>query len=247
MQLLTIFFCLLVLKCSVVAQGTITVSNKDSIGVPPYPNDKPSYFIHPKMDTSLLQFVAAFKATGNDSLTLPGELFLQLKKAARHHGCNLFQFTGLFRDSIKRPQITIHGYFGSASAFDMNRLNYEENEIFIFCPEKARIDTFSLKVNDTIQMFSNNTYLKYTLKEGEELRLSKGGFSGFRLKLKYKKGKPPVYLMVTGFGLGSLSPPTAGVVGVSMRTGQITEMTEDFGQFFVYTLLQKNQAAPIEQ
>jgi hypothetical protein len=221
-----------------IAQNVEVVS-KSNVKLKSYAKDKASVFIHPKMDTSQLQFVATYKVSGNDSFAIPGDLFLLIKKQARKDGANFFNLKSFNYDSLKRPFISIDTYYGSEASIETNSSSYEINVIYIFSPEKIGTDTFSLKINNMTKIFNTTTYLKFVLKEGEELKLSKGGFTGARAKLKYQKDKPPIYLMVFGgTHLGGGQLPPLGTIGVTFNTGQIRDMTDDYGQFLVQILKQ---------
>lgn len=234
-----ILFLFFILTAKLSIAQSVEIVSRSNIKLKPYAKDKPSVFIHPKTDTSQLQFLATYKATGNDSLTIPGDLFLQIKTQARKESANCFKLRSFTYDSIKRPCISIDAYYGSDAVIKINSSNYETNVIYIFSPQKTGSDTFALKINNETKTFNTATYLKFVLKDGEELKMSKGGFTGAKARLKYQKDKPPLYLMVfggTSLGGGPLPPP--GTIGISFNTGQIREMTDDYGQFLVQILKQ---------
>lgn len=238
MQKILLFLYLILASILTFAQGVEVVS-KGNVKLKSYAKFRASAFIHPKTDPSQLQFVARYKGTGVDSFKTPGDLFLLIKKQAREDGANCFTLGSFFYDSIKRPNIVIDAYYGSEAVVTANTSNYETNVVYIFSPEKTGHDSFSLKINDATRTFSTGTYLKFVLKEGEALKMSKGGFTGTRAQITYQKNKPPIYLMVFGgtrLGGGPLPPP--GTIGVTFSTGQINEMTDDYGQFLVQVLKQ---------
>lgn len=238
MQKILIAICSILIAKFNFAQ-TVEIVSKTNLKLKPIEAASPSVFIHPKTDTTSLQFVAAYKATGKDSITTPGDLFLLIKKEARMLGANFFKLKSFIYDSVNRPCIYIDAYFGSKAMITTDNSNYETNTVFIFCPEKISNDTFSLKINNKTKAFNVETYLKFTLKEGEELQISKGGFTGAKVRLKYKKDKPPIYLMVMGFGLGrGPLPPPGTIIGAAFNTGEIRELNDDYGQFLVQILQQ---------
>ena len=155
-------------------------------------------------------------------------------------GSNCFILRNFTYDSLKRPFIHIDAYYGTESIMSANNSNYETNEVFVFGSEKISSDSFSLKVNNTTKTFKSGTYLKFNLKESEELTLNKGGFTGGTWKLKYEKEKAPLYLMITGFGTGGGPLPPPGTIGVSFNTGRINELTDDYGQFLIQILKQSD-------
>jgi len=199
--------------------------------------DKATEFIHPKTDTSALQIVASFKATGKDSTALPGDLYQLIKAMARVRGSNCFIPRSFTYDSLKRLLIHIDAYYATESIMAANKANYETNEVYVFGSEQSTKDSFSLKVNNGSKTFASGTYLKFTLTEGKGLRLNKGGFTGGTWKLKYHKNQEPLYLMIIpgfAFGNGPLPPP--GTIGVSFTTGKILELTDDYAQFLIQIL-----------
>lgn len=215
----------------------LDIISRSAVNREPYPPGSASVFIHPDTDTGQLQFVGTYKAIGKDRLSTPGDLFLLIKKQAREHGANCFSLRSFFQDSMNQSGLVIDAYYGSDSVLTAINAGYETNVVYLFCPEKVAPDSFTLKINDSTRTFSTGTYLKFVLKEGEPLNLNKGGFIGARAKIKYRHAKPPLYLMVFG-GKGML-PPT-GTIGVTFTTGEIKEMTDDYGQFLVQILKQSN-------
>jgi hypothetical protein len=215
---------------------TVEFISKSDIKLKPIHKSKPSVFIHPKTDTTQLQFVAAYKAIGDDSTSQPGGIFLTIKTSARNLGANFFRLRNFYYDSLKRPCIFIDAYYGPEATLAANTTNYEANTVFIFGPSHRGNDTFALKVNNTARPFGAETYLKFVLQEGEELKLSKGGFTGTRARLKYQKNKLPIYLMAMGGGIGGGASPASGAIGVSFNTGEIRDLTDDYGQFLALIL-----------
>lgn len=222
------------------AQNIEIVSGSNS-KLKPYPKDKPSAFIHPKTDTALLQFVATYKGTVTDNMIGAADLFSIIKKEARKNGANCFKLNSLVYDSSHKPVLLIDAYYASQETLAANASYYEPNTIYIFSSGRTGSDSFSLKINDRVTTFNNEQYLKFTLTEGEDLKLSKGGFTGAKARLKYEKGKRPLFLMVFGTNnMGGAPLPPAGTMGITFTTGQIKEMTDDYGQFHVLTLKQAN-------
>ncbi len=233
MQKISLFLYLILASKLNFAQSVEVVSNGNT-KLNSYPKNKASVFIYQKADTSKLQFVATYKTTGFDRFSTAGDVFLLIKKQAREDGANCFALRSFFYDSIKRPNIVIDAYYGSDDVVKAITSSYETNAVYIFSPEKIGRDSFSLKINDVKRTFSTGTYLKFVVKEGEKLNISKGGFTGTRAQIKFQKDKPPIYLMVFGgthLGGGPLQAP--GTIGVTYSTGEIKDMTDDYGQFLV--------------
>src|SRR5260221_4883637 len=109
MQKILLILCFILIAKLNNAQ-TVEIVSKGNVKLEPYEKAKASVFIHPKMDTTLLQFVSAYKATGKDSMTAFGDLFLLIKTEARKLGANCFKLRTFLYDSIKRPSISIDAY-----------------------------------------------------------------------------------------------------------------------------------------
>ena len=233
-KILTLSLFILLAKFNIAQNVDIIISKNFK----PLSKEKASVFIHPKTDTSSMQFVASCRGIGKDSTSLPGDLFLNIKTRARGVGANSFILRSFKYDSLKRLVIDIDAYYATESVMKVNNANYETNEVFIFGSEKINKDSFSLKINNVTKSFKSGTFLKFNLAEGEVFKLNKGGFTGETWKLKYKKDKAPVYLMVLGGGLGGGSLPPLGTIGVTFNTGRINELTDDYGQFLIQVLKQ---------
>lgn len=224
----------------VVAQVVEVVSRGD-VQLKAIAKDKASMFIHPKTDTTQFQYVATYTSKVTDTFFGMVDLFFSIKERARKDGANCFKINSIVYDSLKRPALTMDTYFGPGAAVAANSANYEKNAVYIFGSGRSNNDSFSLKINNETQTFHLATYLKYVLKEGEELKIGKGGFTGARARLRYEQNKAPLYLMVFGGArLGGGPLPAPASVGLSLNTGQIKEMTDDYGQFLVQVFKQAN-------
>jgi len=237
MQKITITFLYLIITVFGVAQR-VEILSKSDLKLPAHNNEVA--FIEPQTDTAALQFVATFKATGKDSMSNGGDLYLLIKKEAKKVGANCFKLREFSRDSLNKPIILLDSYYANDTIFNMNNSYHEKNVVFVFCDERASDVMFSLKVNNEKRTFKSGTFLKFNLKEGEELKLNKGGFSGTTAKFKYKKDKDAVYLSFSGFGLGGGSMPPPGTIGMSFNTGRMREMQEDYGQLLTLILKQSD-------
>jgi hypothetical protein len=193
-------------------------------------------FLAPQTDTTAIQFVATFKATRQDTMTGAPDQYLLIKKNAQKAGANCIKLKEFSFDSSGSPTMVIDAYFGTPDVISTNNTYHEKNVVFVFFSERLKDEVFSLKVNNEKITLSAGTFLKLYLKEGEELKLNKGGFTGVTAKFKYKKDKDAIYLLFTGGGIGGGGAPAMGSVGISFNTGRVREMTEDYGQFLTQTL-----------
>jgi len=91
-------------------------------------------------------------------------------------------------------------------------------------------------VNRERREFAYGTYMKWVLKEGEELKLNKGGVTGETMWLNYKQDKPADFVTITGFGLNG--PMPFGATSLSFNTGRFTFIDRNLGHLLTQVLKQ---------
>jgi hypothetical protein len=192
-------------------------------------------FIEQKTDTAKLLYVATFKVAAEDNKTTISEMLFKIKMQAHLLGANCFRLNNFNRDSLNRLTIVLDTYYGNDSIQLKNFNNHEKNTVFIFCNDRLNDEKYLLKVNKEKKEFRSGTYLTYHLKEGEDLKITKGGFTGATFWIKYEENKQPVFLTITGFGLGG-GPIPAGTIGMSFNTGRINYIDENLGHLLTLIL-----------
>jgi hypothetical protein len=231
MQNILVLFCLVI--TNIAAAQNIEVVSKGNFQF----EEKGRYFafLETKTDTSRLQYVASFKASAEDKRASISDLFFGIKHEAQNLGATCFRLKTYSRDG-KNTSIELDAYFGDDSLLHINAANHEKNTVFVFCSDRLTDEKYSIKVNDKKREFASGTYMKFQLKEGEELKLNKGGFTGASMWLNYKPDKPALFVTTTGFGLDS--PMAPGTVGLSFNTGRFNYMDESLGRLLTQILKQ---------
>ena len=113
-------------------------------------------------------------------------------------------------------------YVASESLLNINTANHEMNVVFIFGGERDDDKTISFNVNNENEEIKSGTYYKIILKEGEEIKVSKGGFTGAAMWLNWEKDKQPSFYTLSGFGLSDLAQQPAN--GIGFNTGKINRI-----------------------
>ena len=231
MQKILAFFCLIITNIAIaqdieiVGKGNFSSEKKG----------KDFAFLETKTDTAQLQYVASFKATVGGKKSTVSDLFFKIKTQAQMLGANCFRLKSYSRDSTNAVMI-LDTYFGTDSLLNINIANHDKNEVFVFCSDPLVNEKYSINVNSEKKEFASGTYLKFRLKEGEELKLNKGGFTGATAWFTYKQNKPAVFMTITGFGLGG--PESTGTLSMSFNTGRFNRIDENLGQLLTQVLKQ---------
>jgi hypothetical protein len=194
-------------------------------------------YIENKSDTTKFEFVAAIKATDNNKTTNIQTLYNSILDKAKSIGANCFKLNSYLRnDTTNDVVLILDTYFGNDSSVNDNFAVHEKNTVFIFCNDKINeSETFNFKINGDKKKIKSGTYYKEIIKEGQEIKLNKGGFTGMTMWFTWKKGKPATFLTLTGFGLGG-GPIPYGTIGVSFNTGRIYPIDEDLGTLLAQIL-----------
>lgn len=171
------------------------------------PEGKKFAFIEPETDTSQIQYVATFLAKDKNRKSVIEILYFAIREQANKLGANCYKIKTFARDTLKHESVLIlDSYFASENLLSINRTNYEKNVVFIFGAEREDDKTMSFKLNGESKEIKAGTYYKITLKEGEEVKVSKGGaVGGEAMWLKWEKDKPPAFYSLSGFGLSDWS------------------------------------------
>jgi hypothetical protein len=195
-------------------------------------------FIESTTDTTKLEFVATIKSTGKNNASIQKTYFDILDKA-KSYGANCFKLNSYTRnDSSNEITLILDTYFGNDSILNINFVNHEESTIFVFGDENPNdTKTYSFKVNGEKKTIKSGTYYKQIIKEGEEIKINKGGISGMTMWFKYKQGSKATFLTLTGLGLGG-GPVPNDIIGVSINTGRLNHVQGDLGSLLKNILKQ---------
>ena len=186
-------------------------------------------FIEAATDTNTLEFVATFKSDVKASEGIQAAYF-SIQEQAGKIGANTFRLNHYSRnDSSNTLTLILDTYYGSDSAKMVNFNHHEETAFIIFGDENPNGEkTYSFKVNGKKKEFKSGTYFKYILKEGEQVKINKGGISGMSIWFNYEKGSKATHLTMTGLGLGG-GPVPGDVVGIAVNTGRFRHVPGDLG------------------
>ncbi len=195
-------------------------------------------FLEPVTDTTDIKFIATIKAIGVDKNVDIEQLYFKLKTRAQELGSNFFRLNSFSKsDSINTFILILDTYYGTDSALNRNFQNHEKNVIYIFGNAEKSDKTYSFKIDNTKKEINGGTFYKHQNKEGQEVKINKGGFSGATIWVKWKENKPATFLTLTGFGLGG-APVPVGQIGISFNTGRINYIDGNLGHLLVLLLTQ---------
>ncbi len=196
-------------------------------------------YIEPEIDIDQLAYVATFKATGRKSTADIFRMFDGIRAKSRFYGGNCFVLNSFERHG-PRGEVTLvlDTYFATDSILGANIASRAKNVCFIFGddnPDKERLHTF--KINGEEKTIISGTYYRQEIKEREEIRINKGGFTGATMKLQWMPDKNAVYISQSGPGFGGISPPMGNVgIGISVNTGSLNYMESNLGRLLIELL-----------
>lgn len=193
-------------------------------------------FVEPATDSASFTFVATVKATGTGKHKGTDQLFYKLKEKAQELGANAFKLKDYTSsDSSNSSTLILDVGYLSDSAKLLNFQRHEKNVVYIFGNPGKSEKSSNFKIDDKKKELSGGTYYKYALKEGQEVKINKGGFTGATLWINWKENRPAAFITLTGFGLGG-GPVPAGVVGMSFNTGRINYIDGNLGHLLTLLL-----------
>jgi hypothetical protein len=186
-------------------------------------------FIEPATDTTNLEFVATIKATGKANGSVQ-DAYFTIREQATKTGANCFRLSSYTRnDSLHTVTLVLDTYFGNDSVLNANFGRHEESAVFVIGDDNpAEGKTYTFKVNGNKKTINSGTYFKQIIKEGETIKINKGGISGMTIWFKYTPGKKATFLTLTGVGLGGGAVP-GDIVGVAVNTGRLHHIPGDLG------------------
>ncbi len=195
-------------------------------------------FIESATDTADMKFIATLKATGETKKEDLEVLFQKLKMKAQELGANCFKLSSFnIIDSGNKRILILDTYYGIDSVLDLNFKNHNKNAVYIFGDSEKSDKIYSFKIDNVKKEIKGGSFYKYQNKEGQKVKINKGGFSGATIWIKWEENKPPIFLTLTGFGLGG-APVPDGQIGMSFNTGRINYVDGDFGLLLVALLTQ---------
>lgn len=205
------------------------------------PEAKIFAFIEPSTDTSGIQFVATISSKLKGKKPAIELLYYAIRKSANKLGANCYRINSYTRNpSNNECELVLDSYTASDSVLIINTANHEKNVVFVFGREHEEDKPISLNVNGETKEIKAGHYLRLELKQGQELKLNKGGvIGGATAWLNWEKDKQPQFYTLTGFGLSNITQQP--VNGISFNTGRINRINNiSVGLLLIKLLKQAN-------
>ena len=163
-------------------------------------------------------------------------LFNKLWEMSNKFGANSY-----FIDKVERVADTIYvqisTYYLDNMTFEDNFKLYPQNMVYVFGDlDIKKGTTKKIKLNENKVELAPFEYIGAQNEVGKYLTVSIGGFLGAKVDIKGREERLPMYLSLTGFGIG---PGSFNQVSVSFNTGRIYPVDMNFGQFLIYIMTKK--------
>ncbi|HEX5171435.1 MAG TPA: hypothetical protein VFW11_19795 [Cyclobacteriaceae bacterium] len=157
---------------------------------------EPFQYLESGIDSTRLTYVATLEVSGLNNPSL-FDMFKKLKDQAKRLGANSYKLR-------KYSQATIHivadVYRAPEEVLDQNKTLKPQNTIFVFAGDPfEKTGYYTFEMNGIGKTVKNGTYYKYTLHEGEQVKLKKGAITGTIMWVKWKPNQLPNYLTIRGF------------------------------------------------
>ncbi len=218
-KVLLTLVCLLFVTVSF-SQKTEVVQKSDLENLP---EGKKYAFIEPATDTSKIKFVATILAKDKNRKSVIENMYFAIREKANKMGANCYKIKTFTRDPLNSEAILIlDSYVASDSVLTQNSANHEKNIVFIFGNERDDDNSITFNINGEKKEIKSGTYFKITLKEKEEVKVSKGGFTGAAMWLNWENDKQPAFYTLSGFGLSDFNQQPMN--GISFNTGKINRI-----------------------
>src|SRR4030095_1115092 len=218
-----LFLFLILTGLSGFSQG-VTVIKKD--GSLKLPEGKKYAFIEPTTDTSSLIFVATLRCRDRIRSSNIENMYFFLREKANNLGANCYILRHFKIDEINdEVNLILDSYFATDSLLALNSSNHEDNIVFLFGEEKENGKAIVYTINGVIKEIKGGTFHKIELREGEEIRINKGGSTGAIIALNWQPDKKPVFYSLSGFGINMTEQPvTMGYnPKITFNSGAITK------------------------
>ncbi|HPH83094.1 MAG TPA: hypothetical protein PL185_10995 [Flavobacteriales bacterium] len=204
------------------------------------PEGKIFAFIEPTTDTSQIKYVATILARDKNKKSNIEFLYFEIRKEATKIGANCFRVKSFERGGKRNEAILILDcYVANETTLKQNTKNHENNVVYIFGGERDDDKSTSFKINGVEIELRSGTYYKLSLKPDEEIRISKGGFTGSTITLNWEEGKELSFYSLSGLGLAAMEKQPMN--GISFNTGSVNRMGNiSLGLLLAYILKQAN-------
>lgn len=192
-------------------------------------------YMEPTVDTTSIQYIRTFQADGKSRDDI-SNLFQLIRKSATSAGANCFKLRSFIRDEKTGAMSLRLAAFRAEQIHLHLILNHQpRNTVFIFSDLLFNSGNQVIKINGKKITLNSASYYKLTLKEGEEIAISKGGALGARTHITGKGDSMPVCYSVSGFSISQAAYPSYyvmfGLMGAlaEFSTGSVIPVEPDFG------------------
>lgn len=200
-------------------------------------------FIENASDTSSLKAIQSISIKGHDLIALYGKI----KKQAQEKGANCFKLNNFTRENSGEMSLTLDTYCGSDTFLYSNHDNHETNTVYIISDGDFGDKTYSFSINGEKKIIKSGAYYKAIIKEGEKLKINKGGAFGSTVTLVWEENKFCKFFTTSGFGLADRpygmnpAPAYGGGMGmsISFSNGKLSAMDASIGFLMTKILTQQ--------
>jgi hypothetical protein len=207
------------------AQKVTFIEKNDTLQKPKY---QEFIFLNDATDLSESVKVATIQSVGD--LGKPVKLYHTIRAEAQKIGANSFRFVSFKKNEDKTGELVLAVFYTPDNILNTN-FQHITNSIFIFGDDDlTSTKTQGYKVAGQKYEIGAGQFREFDLKPGEEVKVSKGGFSGMTLWVKYEPGKMSRFYSFSGIGVdgGGVGISSNGMgVGVGITTGTIHRVEQN--------------------
>ncbi|WP_296381281.1 hypothetical protein [Winogradskyella sp.] len=201
---------------SAFSQEIEVIKKTDSV---PNIKEKGLTFINSKTELNDYYFIAKIKVKSDDF----NEIIRGIQKMAIDFSANAFKFIHN-ENSKNKTSVTIELFSVLPKFQEENKNNNETNVIYFFGNDTK---TQKFKIDENKIELKANEIFRFEIPKNKTVKINKGGFTGMTVYHQWKEKQPVIFY---AFGSGNLSTFGDGKssVGLSINTGKIIELRNDF-------------------
>jgi hypothetical protein len=193
--------------------------------------------IDPKLNLTKHERIAVLSGYSVNSgrNTLRG-LFSAFWEKSNSLGANAFIVDKVERvGNVISVQISV--YYLDDTTLEYNLSLYPTNMVYVFGDLDVQNRNRRIRLNGERIEIAPLEFIAHQNHTGERARVSIGGFTGARVDIQGAEGRLPMYLSLSGFGVGvggNVHQP-----GIQFNTGRIYPVEMNLGQFLLSVLTKK--------
>ena len=190
------------------------------------------HYLRDEMDSSALTRVGVFKITA-PAMSSIKDIYEKAEDTARKSGANAIRLQHLEKDY---SSAIFEAYLLTDQEIVKNQSYIEKNTFFVFAGEQFQspVSYYTFEINGAAKSLKNGTYFRYTLKEGEQVKLRKGTVTGTIMWVKWRPEQLPNYFTIHGFYDEPAVKRTT--VSESTKVGKFKPLDSAFGAFLADVL-----------